>query len=165
MRNKDAQKQSVIGAGEVSAHNFLSDLGKLQGDLELVVADQEDILTRPNILYSLGAAVLATCATAYYHGVTTVPQLALKAIYATVAQVIGVNVGLAIDNEHVDNITFAAGYYVMSNISGNLTQYNQKSGVEAVAGALAGYAANYYFSRPASKKPDSPVPAYSNENA
>ena len=154
MRNKDAQKQkSVIGATGASSNNFLSDLGQLQVDLERVVADQEEILTRPNILYSLGAAVLATCATAYYHGVTTVPQLALKAVYATVAQIVGVNVGLAIDNEHVDNITFAAGYYLMSNISGNLTQYNRKTGVEALAGALAGYASNYYFSRPAPTAP------------
>jgi hypothetical protein len=31
-------------------------------------------------------------------------------------------------------------------MSGNLSRFNQNNGMEAIAGAVAGYATNYYFS-------------------
>ncbi|EDQ91595.1 uncharacterized protein MONBRDRAFT_23654 [Monosiga brevicollis MX1] len=60
-------------------------------DIEQVFKDQEDILTRPNIGYSLALTVLATCATAYYHGTDEVAKLGLKAVYAALAQIFGIN--------------------------------------------------------------------------
>jgi hypothetical protein len=147
-----SHKHSVVQVGKTSAaqiamqQNFISDIGQLQSDFENVFKDQEDIISRPKILYSLAATVAATCAAAYYHGTSQVSKLALKAIYATLSQIIGINVGLAVDNEHVDNITFAGGYYLLTSMSGNLSRFNQNNGMEAIAGAVAGYATNYYFS-------------------
>ena len=128
-------------------NNLFADVARLQSDVEFVFKDEQEIFSRPNILYSLAATVVATCGAAYYHGTTTVSKLALKAIYATLAQIIGVNVGLAIDNVHADNITFAGGYYLLTTMSGNLSQLNNKNGMEAIAGAVAGYAANYYYTQ------------------
>lgn len=152
MKAKTGPKKQPSIVGKSSAEdlamkqNLVADLGTLQSDIEKVFQDQKDVVTRPNILYSLAATVATTLGVAYYNGTVTVPHLAMKAIYATVSQIIGINIGLAAQNENVDNIAFAGGYYTLNSISGGLRNYNKSVGMEALAGAVVGYATNYYLS-------------------
>ena len=140
MRNVAGSSQALIQRQRLEA-----DYERLSSDLQKTFTDDREYVTRPKLLYTLAATIGGTAAMAYFNGTDTVMHLSMKAIYAAVAQIVGVNVGLAMDSEVADNAVFAGSYYLMNSMSSGLRGYNSNAGTEAIVGALIGYATNYYM--------------------
>lgn len=100
---------------------------------------QREILQRPGIMYQTIATVSGVVLSAYYNGITQMPDLALKALYAIASQIIAVNVGLAIGNEYADNIVFGLAYYGMTSLSSQMNINRIQA--EALVGTVAGLTA------------------------
>jgi len=125
-------------------------------DLEKVLEDEQDIVSRPDVLKRIAATTIgAIGSAAYFNGTLNLNATAIKAVYAAFAGGIGINVGMMAGDSRADAVAAAAIYYGFSRASGflNVTGNDRNIGYEAMVAMVAGLAADYWLSKQSNSKP------------
>lgn len=109
-----------------------------------IYTDEMEIAYRPNTWKKVMASVAGAVGVGYYYGASN-NDLGVKALYASLATGVGINIGMFMNSSRLDSVAAAAMYFVIVNMSGylNIADEDPSRMYEAAAIGLLGMAVDH----------------------
>jgi hypothetical protein len=135
-------------------YDIATDLYNLEQAGDKTVTDELNSLSQPSNLFRILGAMAGVSAVQIYNGEKNIKNLAFSAGLMGVSSIVGLQLAKALhykgyliqhQEEHIILPSSLGIYYLMANRSLNLSRINNNVALEALAGGIGSFSADYYF--------------------